>query len=1194
MSSTDRQNRLLLTEDWKRVYQSFRSADFKSYDFDNLRRTMIKYLRENYPEDFNDYVESSEYLALIDLIAFLGQNIAFRIDLNARENFLELAERRESVIRLARLLSYNPKRIQTANGLLKIDSVRTTEEIRDSNNVNLQNQNIVWNDPANESWYEQFIKVLNASLPVNGTFGRPNKRQNINSIRTEQYRVNSINNNVPVFNFSKVIDGRATRFEIVSTDIDDKSILEEAPFPGNNFAFLYRDDGKGPASTSNGFFAHFRQGTLDQGAFTINNPSSNQTVAIETPNINNSDVWLYKLDSIGNEQELWTQVSSLEGNNIIYNNLSKDEKNIYSVLTRTDDRISLIFSDGTFGNLPRGQFRTYFRTSLDQRVTISPQNFKGITIDIDYLSKKNKIETLTFTLSLKYTVDNSATSETNESIKSNAPSTYYTQNRMVTGEDYQVAPLGINQQIVKVKSVNRLSSGISRYFDLVDATGKYSKTTLYGNDGVIFKENLEKISNFTFTTRTDVEGAIENIIVPILNDKKIRNFYFDRFPKILTSDLRINWVQQTKETNLTSGYFKNIENIPVELGSFTSSILRLVKPGTLIKVISPGFVPKENSTDVDRSTDHFDKKGNLVSGPAINNGDTYYKWIKVISINGSGVNTREDGTGAVYLNNVIPSGSVLAEIKPALSNDLEDGVKQQLIDQIFANRTFGLRFDQTDGEWRLVTENNLSLGSSFSTGKTGDVTNQQLDASWLLYFTTDSEKYTITYRSLRYVFESDSEIRFYYDSSDKIYNNKTGKIVKDAITVLNINTNPDNPQPFTQDYIWEIVDAYRDVEGYIDSKKLEVSYFDDDEDGIVDDADLFEEIVSPRINAVNKYVIFKKIITTDGVEDYNFLDNNLSEVIILNSKSEVRPFSEYNNGQVFYYIDTNIFEILDKTSLKLNISADYKARLGRSNLKFRYDHAASSEVRIDPSVSNIIDMYILTRNYDTNYRLWLLQEIQSKPLPPSSDELSITYSKDLNQIKSLTDEIIYHPVKYKVLFGKEASEDLKAKFKVVKNSEKVLNDNDIKARIITAINQFFALENWDFGETFYFSELANYVMTQLAPDLSTFVIVPLQGDQSFGSLYEIKSEVDEIFISGASVDDIDIIDAITASRLKASGDVVTTSIQANTGIQSATFVDTAERISATGTVVQTSSSTTNSSSTTSSSSSSSSNGGYSY
>ena len=82
MSITQRQNRLLLAEDWKRIYQSFRNAEFQSYDFDNLRRVMIAYLRENYPEDFNDYIESSEYLALIDLIAFLGQNLSYRMDLN--------------------------------------------------------------------------------------------------------------------------------------------------------------------------------------------------------------------------------------------------------------------------------------------------------------------------------------------------------------------------------------------------------------------------------------------------------------------------------------------------------------------------------------------------------------------------------------------------------------------------------------------------------------------------------------------------------------------------------------------------------------------------------------------------------------------------------------------------------------------------------------------------------------------------------------------------------------------------------------------------------------------------------------------------------------------------------------------------------------------------------------------------------
>ena len=172
MSSTDRQNRLLLAEDWTKVYQSYRNAEFRSYDFDTLRRAMITYLRNNYPEDFNDYIDTSEYLALIDMIAFLGQNISYRVDLNARENFLELAERRESVLRLARMLSYNPKRNQCANGLLKFETVSTTESLVDSNGSNLADQTIIWNDPSNANWAEQFRRVLNSSLPQNGTIGK--------------------------------------------------------------------------------------------------------------------------------------------------------------------------------------------------------------------------------------------------------------------------------------------------------------------------------------------------------------------------------------------------------------------------------------------------------------------------------------------------------------------------------------------------------------------------------------------------------------------------------------------------------------------------------------------------------------------------------------------------------------------------------------------------------------------------------------------------------------------------------------------------------------------------------------------------------------------------------------------------------------------------------------------------------------
>jgi len=191
-------------------------------------------------------------------------------------------------------------------------------------------------------------------------------------------------------------------------------------------------------------------------------------------------------------------------------------------------------------------------------------------------------------------------------------------------------------------------------------------------------------------------------------------------------------------------------------------------------------------------------------------------------------------------------------------------------------------------------------------------------------------------------------------------------------------------------------------------------------------------------------------------------------------------------------------------------------------------------------------MYVLTRTYDIDFRLWLAGATATQPALPSSDSLYTNFNTPLAKIKSISDTIVYHPVKYKILFGSQADTSLQATFKIVKNTDQVTNDSDIKSRIVTAINQFFALENWEFGDTFYFSELSTYVMNQLAPDVSTFVIVPKEGSKAFGSLFEIKSENDEIFISGAKVSDVAIIDAVTASKLRADGNITMNSSTVST------------------------------------------------
>jgi hypothetical protein len=1130
MSTTDRQNRLLVAEDWKRIYQSFRNADFQSYDFENLRRVMVNYIRENYPEDFNDYIESSEYLALIDLIAFLGQSIAFRIDLNARDNFLELAERRESVLRLARLLSYNPKRNIAGSGLLKFTTVSTSQAVYDSNGRSLSGQTVSWNDPSNPNWYDQFIKVINAALPVNRQFGNPDDKATIYNIPTEQYRFQASNLDVPVYSFTKSVDGRVLPFEIVSTTFKEQTyIYEEPPTVGNRLAFIYRNDGRGNGSANTGFFVHFRQGILNQGTFTIDQPSTSETVDIDAVNINNEDVWLYKLNAQGVESEYWAKIPALEGNNTIYNSLKKSIRNIYSVITRADDKVSLSFSDGTFGNLPRGTFRTYYRQSNGVTYTINPKDIRNISIEIPYVSNLNQLETLSVTMNLQSSVANSSETESNNSIKSNAPATYYTQNRMITGEDYNISPLSVNQQIIKVKAINRSSSGISRYFDLVDPTGKYSKTNLFADDGALYKEEYTDSFRFSYTTRTDIEAVIYNQLLEFIKSKQLRDFYYSRFTSIaIGSD--IAWVNRTTDINQSSGFIGSIDPvIPYKTGSYTSTLLRFITPGALVKFTAP-------------SGKYFDKSNNnaLVTGTATTFNSTTTLWCKVVSVNGDGTNngtgTLADGvTGTIILNDIIPTTAVLSQIIPAWRTTIETNTISTMVDLVFANKPFGLRYDVETRTWKIVFEVNLNTASAFSLGKQGDNSNQQLDSSWLILFTTDSEFYTVKSRLVRFIFESDQQLRFFFDASDKIYDTRSNTVVKDQIKILSINTQPDNTIPFTYDRDWEITEEYIGLDGYVDTKKIEITFSDTDDDSVVDNPNIFEEIVASTVNVTDKYVVLELYVIEQGQEDYRWIDNSNNIVTILATE----PVSGIA-GKYYYFIDTNVVKQYSSTD-GFVVSLNYKVYQGRSNIKFQYIHNADYESRIDPGLTNLIDVFILTKDYDKSFREWLDDSRVTEPLPPSSDFLYNLLSTDLNKIKSISDEIIYHPVKYKVLFGDKANLSVQATFKIVKNSEVVISDNDVKSKVLSAINEFFALENWDFGGDFYFTELSAYVMNRLAPNIVNFIIVPKQSDLTFGSLYEIRAERDQIFINGATVNNIEIISAITASKIKSSGAIASVS-----------------------------------------------------
>jgi hypothetical protein len=1129
MSSTDRQNNLLVSENWQKIYQSFKNADFQSYDFDNLRRTMIDYIRTNFPEDFNDYIESSEYLALIDLIAFIGQSVAFRVDLNARENFLELAERRESVLRLARMISYNATRSVPASGLLKVNTVQTTDTVLDSNGINLSGQVVTWNDSSNSNWYDQFIRTINAALPPSQQVGTPLDQAKIYGIPTSQYRFNSSNTNIPTYSFSSFISGYSMNFEVTSTTFSGKNyIYEESPKLGNHIACVFRDDGYGAGSPTTGFFFNFTQGTLNQSTFNISQPTSNQTININSQNINNTDVWLWQLDQNTNlENTLWTQVPALTGSNVIYNSLNLNIQTIYNVVTRAGDTIALGFADGTFGKLPLGNFRVYYRLSNGLAYSINPSDIVNVSIDIPYVNSQGQNHVLTLTLNLATSVTNAVASETNASIQQNAPQSYYTQNRMITGEDYNISPLTTTQSVAKVKALNRTSSGISRYFDLVDPTGKYSKTNLFGDDGVIYQEPYALTTKFSYVTQADIEGVIYNKIFQILENPNLRNFYYANYINRLSESLSVSWTMVTKDSNSSTGFIKNIgDSVVVKLGPFTSTDLVYFTAGTLIKFEAPkGQYFNTNKNNL------------LVTSTTALPGYVSYIWAQVVSVSGDGTaggtGILTTGYGAIILNQIVPTGSIVTQAVPQLITIIPSPVITTMIDLIFSNAPFGLSYNSVVKTWQIVFETNLNTIDSFSLSNQGSTSNSQQDSSWMLLFTTNNVNYTVTTRLLRYVFESDQEVTFYFDSTVPVYDTVSGTTILDTLKLLSINTQPKSVYPFTTDLDWQIISDYVGLDGYTDPTKIVVSFASSTNNGIVDNPQLFLDLVSP--DNLTTFVVQQKYLISSGQEDYQYVSNDNDLVIIVPTQSAIGSLTQYVNGQYFYCIDTQTSLKYVAATSKLNPTLDVQVYIGRDKLKFQYTHNADYDSRIDPGASNIMDVYILTTSYDTSFRKWVLAGALndgSEPLPPSSAELNSLLSASLNPIKAMSDEIIYHPVNYLLLFGAQADQNLQATFNVVKNPNSTASVNEIKSGALLAINTFFELQNWDFGDTFYFAELATYVLTRMTPDISNFVIVPVQENLYFGSLFEIRCPSDQILISCATAENINVVTGLTSDNIR--------------------------------------------------------------
>ena len=239
---------------------------------------------------------------------------------------------------------------------------------------------------------------------------------------------------------------------------------------------------------------------------------------------------------------------------------------------------------------------------------------------------------------------------------------------------------------------------------------------------------------------------------------------------------------------------------------------------------------------------------------------------------------------------------------------------------------------------------------------------------------------------------------------------------------------------------------------------------------------------------------------------------------------------EYPSGKiVFSAIDAYHF---DKNG-KVFTQNTTIPKQGRLPLYFKWSHYSPIDQRIDPSPSNIVDMIAITNGYYRDMLIWKNSNgtLLTLPPAPTTEELRIQF-QDLDKYKMVSDAMIWNSGSFKILFGSQASAELQATFKVVKAASTSISDNEVKTKVITAIDNYFDIRNWDFGEKFFYTELAAFIHQQLSSIISTVVIVPNNASSQFGNLFEIVAGPTELFMSTATVNNVQIVSNLTDANLR--------------------------------------------------------------
>jgi hypothetical protein len=177
-------------------------------------------------------------------------------------------------------------------------------------------------------------------------------------------------------------------------------------------------------------------------------------------------------------------------------------------------------------------------------------------------------------------------------------------------------------------------------------------------------------------------------------------------------------------------------------------------------------------------------------------------------------------------------------------------------------------------------------------------------------------------------------------------------------------------------------------------------------------------------------------------------------------------------------------------------------------------------------------MYVLSSDYVRNVEKWIANDFIPSTPPTAPNNFELSKIMDTIEPKgAIADHIAYIPVEFKYLFGSYAETENQAVFKIIKKLGVGYTDSEIKTEVSKKVNEYFSIDNWDFGATFYFSELAAYLHKELGDYISSVVITPKYASNEFTNLLSISCALNEVFMAVTTSSDVKIITQLSQSEL---------------------------------------------------------------